>query len=90
MINLQLVSDEELKKIIADTEKELEYRQSGKFNEKKAEAKRAIEELIAVARSQGKYSLGEILVKCWKCEDNFSLDIMYDDVLEKVAEVLGG
>ena len=90
MINLQLVSDEDLRKIIADAESEWKYRQDEILNEKKAKAKRAIEELIAVARSQGRYTLGDISFECGECDNNFYLDILYDDVLEKIVKVLGG
>lgn len=89
MINLQLVSDEDLRKIIVDAESEWSYRQDERFNEKKAEAKRAIEELIAMARAQGRYTLGEIPFECGECENEFSLDILYDDVLENIVKILG-
>ena len=89
MINLQLVSDEDLRKIIADAESEWKYRQNERLNAKKAETKRAIEELITMARSQGKYSLGEIPFEC-ECGIDFHYDILLDGVLEDVAKVLGG
>lgn len=89
MINLQLVSDEDLRKIIVDAESEWSYRQDERLNAKKAETKRAIEELIAMARSQGRYSLGDIHFECGECENEFSLDILYDDVLEQIVKVLG-
>lgn len=89
MINLQLVSDEDLRKIIADAENEWKYRRDEKFNTKKAEVKRAIEELIAMAHAQGRYTLGDIYLECAECENEFSLDILYDDVLEQIVKVLG-
>jgi uncharacterized ferredoxin-like protein len=90
MINLQLVSDEDLRKIIADAESEWSYRQDEKLNEKKAKAKRAIEELIAMARSQGKHSLGNLIFECWECGCEFCYDILNDDVLENIVKILGG
>lgn len=89
MINLQFVSDEDLRKIMVDAQAEWGYRQDEKFNAKKAEAKRAIEELIAMACAQGRYTLGDIHFECAECENEFSLDILYDDVLEQIVKVLG-
>ena len=90
MINLQLVSDEDLRKIIVDAQAEWGYRQDEKFNAKKAEAKRAIEELIAMAGAQGKHSLGEIYFECAECGHYFHLDILCDGVLEDIVKILGG
>lgn len=89
MTDLKYVSDEELRKIIADAESEWEKRQDERLNEKKAEAKRAIEELIAVARTQDRRGLGAITFECWECEKESYLDILFDGILVDVAKVLG-
>ena len=89
-LKLELVSEEELRKIIADTEAELERRQDEKLNEKKAKAKQAIEELIAEARLQDRRGLGPIAFECWECENEFYPDILFDGILANVAKVLGG
>lgn len=89
MTDLKYVSDEELRKIIADAESEWEKRQDERLNEKKAEAKRAIEELIAVARAQDRRGLGAIAFECWDCKKESYLDILFDGILVDVAEVLG-
>ena len=89
MVDLKLVSDEELQKIIANAQTELVNRQDKNFKEKKAETIRAIEELIAAARALGKYSLGKLCIECEECDNNFYLDILYDDILEDIVKILG-
>ncbi len=89
MVDLKFVSDEDLRKIIKDAEEEWKYRQNEVFNNKKAEVKRVIEELIIMARSQGRYTLGEIPFECEECGNDFHYDILLDGILEEIVNLLG-
>lgn len=90
MLDLKMMSPEELKMLITKAEQEIKNRATAEIEEKKAKVAIAIRELLAVCHSAGIYKLGTIWWECDSCDENICFDILSEDVLEDVANILDG
>ena len=90
MLDLKMMSPEEINELIHKAEKELKDRATAQVEEKKTKVVIAIRELLAVCRSAGVRSLGKIEWECDECESLECFDILTEDVLYDVANILEG
>ena len=90
MLDLKMMTPEEINEFIHMAEKELKDRATVQVEEKKAKVVIAIRELIAVCRSANIRSLGSIEWECFDCDYEHHFDILNDEILHDVAKVLEG
>lgn len=88
MLDLKMMTPEEIDELIRKAEKELKDRATAQVEEKKAKVVIAIRELLVVCRSAGVRSLGKVEWDCVDCDYEHHFDILNDEVLRDVANVL--
>ena len=88
MLDLKLMTPEEINELIHKAEKELKDRATAQVEEKKAKVVIAIRELLAVCRSAGIWKFGSLYWECDDCGEGNHFDILDDDILKDVADIL--